>query len=180
MKRLCTTNRCKVINSQKQSVFFGPPSSNLFKRTGGDHRGGRTQPGWRTFMMTCLHWILGYMRLEIWRKIGLSGDWWLCTAYALVVVHATIGLDSVLGIIFSHNTVYIDACVLVCKDSGIGLGCSPWQRRSELLLQRSIVRLSLAFSSRLEFCCGHIFTIGNESADTIGTVPVPWAGHFQR
>jgi len=29
-------------------------------------------------MMTCLR--LGYMRLEIWRKIGLSVDWCLCTA----------------------------------------------------------------------------------------------------
>ena len=36
--------------------------------------------GWRAFMMTCLHWILGYMRLEIWCKIGLSADWCLCTA----------------------------------------------------------------------------------------------------
>ena len=36
--------------------------------------------GWRTFMMTCLRWILGYMRLEIWCKIGLSADWCLCTA----------------------------------------------------------------------------------------------------
>ena len=31
-------------------------------------------------MMTCLRWILGYMRLEIWRKIGLSEDLCLCTA----------------------------------------------------------------------------------------------------
>jgi len=28
----------------------------------------------RTFMMICLRWILGYMRLEIWSEIGLSGD----------------------------------------------------------------------------------------------------------
>ena len=33
-------------------------------------------------MMTCLCWIFGYMRLEIWHKIkiGLSADWCLCTA----------------------------------------------------------------------------------------------------
>ena len=55
------------------------PSSNVFQRTGGDHWGGRAQPGWRTFMMTCLRWILGYMRLEIWHK-SASGDWCLCTA----------------------------------------------------------------------------------------------------
>jgi len=30
-------------------------------------------------MMTCLRWILGFMRLEIWCKIGLSADWCLCT-----------------------------------------------------------------------------------------------------
>jgi len=50
--------------------------SNLLQRTGGDNRGGRTQPKWGTFMMTCLRRILGNMRL-IWRKIGLSGDWCL-------------------------------------------------------------------------------------------------------
>ena len=55
-------------------------SSNLFQRTGGDHRGGRAQIGRRTFMMTCLHWILGYMRLQICCKIGLSGYWCPCTA----------------------------------------------------------------------------------------------------
>ena len=32
------------------------------------------------FMMTCLCWILGFMRLELCRKIGLSGDWCLCTS----------------------------------------------------------------------------------------------------
>ena len=30
--------------------------------------------------MTCLRRILRYMRLEIWRKIGLCGHWRLCTA----------------------------------------------------------------------------------------------------
>ena len=30
--------------------------------------------------MTCFRWILGSMKLEIWCKIGLSGDWCLCTA----------------------------------------------------------------------------------------------------
>jgi len=38
-----------------------------------------TRMWWRTFMMTCLRWILGYMRREIWHKIGLSADWCLCT-----------------------------------------------------------------------------------------------------
>ena len=55
------------------------PSSNFLQRTGCDHWGGRAQPGWRTFMMTCLHCILGYMRLEIWCKVGPSADWCLCT-----------------------------------------------------------------------------------------------------
>jgi len=55
--------------------MLAKPCSSLLQRTGGDHRGGRAQPGWRTFMMTCLCWILGYMRLEIWHKTGLSADW---------------------------------------------------------------------------------------------------------
>ena len=41
---------------------------------------GHAQLGQRTFVVTCLRWILEYMRLEIWCKIGLSGDWYLCTA----------------------------------------------------------------------------------------------------
>ena len=56
------------------------PFSNLLQRTEGDHQDGRAQLGWRTFLMICLRWILGYMRLEIRCKIGLSGDWCLCTA----------------------------------------------------------------------------------------------------
>jgi len=60
--------------------MLAKPSSNLLQRTGGDHRRGSAQLGWRTFMMTCLRWILGYMRLEIWCKIGLSRDGCLCTA----------------------------------------------------------------------------------------------------
>jgi len=59
--------------------MLAKPSSNLLQRTGGDHWGGCTQSRWRTFMMTCLHWILRYMRLQIWCKIGLSADWRLCT-----------------------------------------------------------------------------------------------------
>jgi len=43
-------------------------------------------------MVTCLRWILGYMRLEIWRKIGLSADG--CSAKRVVALHATIGLAS--------------------------------------------------------------------------------------
>jgi len=57
--------------------MLAKPSWNLLQRTGGDHRGGHAQPGWRTFVMTCLR--LGYMRLEIWHKIGLSVDRCLCT-----------------------------------------------------------------------------------------------------
>ena len=48
------------MRTQKQAK----PSSNLVQRTGGDQRGGCAQLGWRTFMMTCLHWIFGYMRLH--------------------------------------------------------------------------------------------------------------------
>jgi len=69
-----------ILHERTRTQMLAKSSSNLLQRTGGDHRGGRAQSGWGTFMMTCLRWILGYVRLEIWRKIGLSGDWCLCTA----------------------------------------------------------------------------------------------------
>jgi len=71
--------------------MLAKPSSNLLQRTGGDHRAAAHNLDeehsslpwwsppilWRRFedgLAICLRWILGYMRLEIWRKIGLSGD----------------------------------------------------------------------------------------------------------
>ena len=84
-----------------QMLLLAKPSSNLLQRTGSNRLGGRAQLGWRTFLMTCLRWILDRGResnprpresqiqrpsnyatrpQEIWRKIGLSGDWCLCTA----------------------------------------------------------------------------------------------------
>ena len=58
------------------------PSSDLLQRTGGDHRGGRAhnldeeRSWWPVFAGS---WdTRGW--LEIWRRIGLSGDWCLCTA----------------------------------------------------------------------------------------------------
>jgi len=69
-----------ILHEWMRMQMLAKPPSNLLQRTGGDHWGGHAQPGWRTFMMTCLCWILGYMRLEIWCKIGLSGDRCLCTA----------------------------------------------------------------------------------------------------
>ena len=64
-----------ILHERMRTQMLAKPPSNLLQRTGGDHRGGRAQLGWRTFMMTRLRWILGYMRLEIWRKIDLSGGW---------------------------------------------------------------------------------------------------------
>ena len=64
-----------ILYEWMRSQTLAKPSSNLLQRTGGDH----AQLGWRTFMMTCLRWILGYTRLEMWRKIGLTGDWRVCT-----------------------------------------------------------------------------------------------------
>ena len=69
-----------ILHEWMRMQTLAKPSSNLLQGTGGDHRGGRAQFGWRTFITTSLRWILGYERLEIWRKIGLSGDWCLCTA----------------------------------------------------------------------------------------------------
>ena len=70
----------RILHEWTRTQMLAKPPSNLLQRTRGDHRGGRAQLGWWTFMMTCLRWTLGYTRLEIWRKIGLSGDWRLCTA----------------------------------------------------------------------------------------------------
>ena len=69
-----------ILHEWTRTQMLAKPSLNLLQRTGGDHRGSRAQLGWRTFMMTCIHWILRYMRLDIWHKISLSGDWCLCTA----------------------------------------------------------------------------------------------------
>jgi len=49
--------------------MLAKPSSNLLQK-----------PGWRTFMMTRLCWILGYRRQEIWCEIGLSRNGCHCTA----------------------------------------------------------------------------------------------------
>ena len=57
------------------------PSSNLLLPENWRRPPGRPRTTWtKTFMMTSLRWILGYTRLEIWRKIGLCADWYLCTA----------------------------------------------------------------------------------------------------
>ena len=53
-----------ILHEWMRMQMLAKPSSNLLQRTGGDHRGGRTQLGCRTFAMTCLRWILGCMRLE--------------------------------------------------------------------------------------------------------------------
>ena len=54
-------------NAEASQAIFEPPPENWRRPP------GRPCTTWmKTFMMTCLRWILGYMRLEIWRKIGLS------------------------------------------------------------------------------------------------------------
>jgi len=70
----------------RKAIFERAP-----ERTGGDHWDGRAQLGWRTFMMTCLRWILGYMWLVMWRKIGLSGVF--AQHWALLVVRTIIALE---------------------------------------------------------------------------------------
>ena len=83
-----------ILHEYLTTQTLAKPSLNLLQRIGGEHWGGHAQLGWRTFMITCLCWILGYMRLEIRRKIGLSANWCLSAQrYALIVVHVTIGLD---------------------------------------------------------------------------------------
>ena len=71
-----------ILHEWMRMQMLAKPLSNLLQRTGGDHRGGRAQLGWRTFMMTCVRWIFGYMWLEIWHKIGFNGD--LCLLHGAV------------------------------------------------------------------------------------------------
>jgi len=54
---------------------------------------GQPPTTWRTFMIACLRWILGYMRLEIRRKIILSEDWCLCTVLHTRACYYWIGLE---------------------------------------------------------------------------------------
>jgi len=61
-------------NAHARHAVFEPPPENWRRPP------GRLHTVWMKNVTTCLRWILGYMRLEIWRKIGLSGDWCLCTA----------------------------------------------------------------------------------------------------
>jgi len=64
--------------------MLAKPPSNFLQRTGGDHRGGHAQLGWKTFMMTCLRWILGYLRLYGAKSASLETDVF-AQCYALVV-----------------------------------------------------------------------------------------------
>jgi len=84
-----------ILHEWMTTQMLAKPCSNLLQRTEGDHWGGRTQPGWRTFMMTFLRWILGYMKLDKTsdtKSASLETDV-LAQCYALVLVYATIGLD---------------------------------------------------------------------------------------
>jgi len=51
-------------NTDARQAIFEPPTRVATQNLDEEHE----------FMMTCLCWILGYMRLEIWHRIGLSGD----------------------------------------------------------------------------------------------------------
>jgi len=110
-----------ILHESVRTQMLAKPSSNLLQRTGGDHR--LCMLGLRTFMMTCLRWILGYMRLEIWCKLGLSEDWRLCTVPCIRsgACYYWIGLEfyALLGRIaqmqpFATDIIYIMWFVCVC------------------------------------------------------------------
>ena len=63
-----------ILHEWMRMQMLAKPPLNLLQRIGGDHRGGCAQPGWRTFLMTCLCWILRYMRLEIWCNESASPE----------------------------------------------------------------------------------------------------------
>ena len=99
-----------ILHEWMRTHMLAKPSLNLLQRTGGD-RGGRVQPGWRTFMMTCLRWILGYVRLEIWCKIGLSAHWCLC-----IVLRTRSG-----ACCYWIGLVCLGTCVCRCMRLGKGI-----------------------------------------------------------
>ena len=90
-------------------------------RTGGDHRGGCAQRGWRTIMNDLSGWILGYMKLEIWRKIGLSGC--LCTE-----------LRTRSGACYYWIGKFYCPHALLTATSGFGLGRRCWSSSQECYL----------------------------------------------
>jgi len=77
-----------ILHERIRTQMLAKPFLNLLQRTGGDHRDSRAQPGWKTFMMTCLRWILRSGA----KSAPLQTDVF-AQCYALIVVHATIGLD---------------------------------------------------------------------------------------
>jgi len=130
--------------------MLAKPSSNLLQRIGGDHRGGRAQ-----LVKNCLRWIWGYMKIEIWRKIGLSGDWCLCTALR---TRSGACYDWI-GKIYSPDDD--DANVLGCAElesRQLPANCtdSPWLANCELLVK---ARLCSHPYYRV-FCCQTCFEAG--------------------
>jgi len=131
--------------------------------------------------MTCLRWILWYMMLEIWRKIGLSGDWYLCTA-----------LRTRGGACY-YWTDTNDKAVCCAGNSRVRSGRSEAGNGLVRLVRRTH-QIASVWSQRhrrgntttcfhrqriyalTEICIGYR---ERKCVDTIGTVPVPWAGHFQ-
>jgi len=91
-----------------RTQMLAKPSSNLLQRTGGDHRGGRAQLGWRTFMMTCLCWIMGYITLFLItsspRAVDIVKYPWSSFYRAMLCIHGT-----------SHGPVSV--CLSVCHKS---------------------------------------------------------------
>jgi len=61
-----------ILHKWMRMQMLAKLSSNLLQKTGGDQSGGREQLEWKTFIMTRLCWILGYMSLEIWPLWRLS------------------------------------------------------------------------------------------------------------
>ena len=116
-------------NADASQAIFEPPPENW-----------RRPPGLpRTTWTKSIHdelpcWILGYMRLEIWRKIGLSWDWRLCTAlrtrsgacYSEIIVliqHPVTVHSSVvdIGRYFFQLILHIDVVYCNCSNSRIWL-----------------------------------------------------------
>ena len=83
------------------------------------------------------NWILGYMRLEIWCRSGLSADWCCCTALHTrsAACYCWIGLSSP-AIHFEITNVNVAShavCDCVCAWF-VSLVCTPWSKKGTTFL----------------------------------------------
>ena len=155
----CTTGKQLPIN-----LHISETPSNHLQRTG-----HQAQPGWRTSMMTCLHWILAYMRLEIWCKIGLSADWCLCTALCTRsgACYYRIGYNQQL----TH--VYLKRLCVYCGLSASPSGCYDQLQHKRCRNKCAIEKQSpFSIAARESVACSHLNEVTKSDGSNNGRSPL--------